>query len=433
MGHRSPDTSTTSVPPNVESGGWSGLKQLVEEGERTELLLFLYGQLRVLEMIAQSAPLAAVLEELTRVLEGQIDGMASILLLSEDRTRLFYGAGPSLPEPYRRAIDGTAIVPSADSCGTAALLGRPVIVTDVSRDPLWVKYKDAALEVGIKACWSTPIVSVRGDVLGTFAMFHRHSFTLSSTDRRLIDLASNLARIAIERDTAERDRERLWDATRLAARYRTILQATREVVWEWELESGVIHWNGGLTTFGYEASDAEGTLDWWITRIHPEEAERVRHGIELAIDSGKPLWEEEYRFLRRNGTYAHLFARGLIVRDETGKAVRILGSLQDITRRKRHEMEAAQLAQRFQSASIAAAVGTWRLDVKTEFFLADANLNRLLGNEQKETVQRLSDVIRVIHPEDRGRVAQALDESITTRRPFECDHRVVRADGEVRW
>ena len=288
-------------------------------------------------MIAQPASLPDVLQELTRILEEQVDGMASILLLSEDRKHLRHGAGPSLPERYRRAIDGSSVGPRAASCGTAAFLRRPVIVTDIARDPLWANDRTVALEAGIRACWSTPILSGRGDVLGTFAMYHRQPFTPSSMDRSLIELASNLARIAIERDAAERDRERLWAAKRFADRYRMVLQATGDVVWEWDLEIGVIHWNGGLATFGYDAQEAEGTLDWWIERIHPDEAERVRHSVELAVDSGKPLWEEEYRFRRKNGTYADLVARGLIVRDETGKAVRILGSLQDITRRKQRD------------------------------------------------------------------------------------------------
>ena len=72
------------------------------------------------------------------MLEEQVDGMAcSVLLLSEDRKHLRHGAAPSLPDSYRRAIDGAAIGPRAGSCGTAAFLKRPVIVTDIARDPLW--------------------------------------------------------------------------------------------------------------------------------------------------------------------------------------------------------------------------------------------------------------------------------------------------------
>src|SRR5215468_11388444 len=207
----------TSTP--VERSASSSLAALIEEGDRTALARLFEGQSRVLEMIAKSIPLAAVLEELTRVLEEQVEGMAcSVLLLSADGKHLRHGAAPSLPEGYIRAIDGAEIGPRAGSCGTAAFLGRPVIVTDIARDPLWTDYKDVALEAGLKACWSTPILSTRGDVLGTFAMYHRHPFAPSSMHLGLADLATNLARIAIEQDVAARDRERLWDAKRFADR-----------------------------------------------------------------------------------------------------------------------------------------------------------------------------------------------------------------------
>jgi len=113
--------------------------------------------------------------------------------------------------------------------------------------------------------------------------------------------------------------------------------------------------------------------------------------------------------------------------------VRILASLQDITRRKRQEQEAKALAERLQSATVAAAVGTWRLDVKTQFFLADASLNRLAGGKEEETVRRFSETMRVVHPEDRARVAQGLDEAIATGQPFESDLRVALPGGEIRW
>src|SRR5262249_53386580 len=309
----------TERPRPVGRVAWSGLECLLadkeDESGRAKLLLFLEGQSRVLEMIARSEPLPSVLEELTRVLEAQVEGMAcSVLLMSEDRKRLLHGAAPNLPDSYKRAIDGMRIGPRAGSCGTAAFLKRPVIVTDIERDPLWTDYKALALAVGLKACWSTPILSSRNEVLGTFAMYHRQTFAPSGRHLGLIDLATNLARIAIERDAAERDRERFWDAKRFADRYRMLLQATKEAVWEWDLQNDAVYWNGGFATFGYEAQDVDGTLDWWNTHLHPDEVERIRLHITLAIDSGNPLWEEECRFRRKNGTYADVLASGLIVR-----------------------------------------------------------------------------------------------------------------------
>jgi PAS domain S-box-containing protein len=430
-------SSSEKVPEHVPLAGlaaWSGFKGLVEQEEPAKLLRFLEGQSHVLEMIARSVPLPAVLEELTRVLEEEVERMvASVLLLSEDRKRLILGVAPRLPEPFRKALDGSPIGPSAGSCGAAAFLVRSVIVNEIASDPVWSDNRQVALDAGLRASWSTPILSGCGEVLGTIGMYHWEPFAPSALHFALIDLATHLARIAIERDQAERHRERLWDAKRFADRYRMVLEATRDVIWEWDLENGEIHWNHGLTAFGYEPKDIERTAQWWTERIHDEDVERVRRSVQLAIDSGNTLWEDEYRFRRKSGPYDYLFARALIVRDDAGKAVRIVGSLQNITGRKRHEQEAKDFAERLQSATVAASVGTWRLDVKTQFVLADASLSRLLGAKEEETVRRFSDTMRIIHPEDRARVAQALDESIAIGRPYESDHRVVLPSGEIRW
>lgn len=99
--------------------------------------------------------------------------LTSVLLLSEDGKRLNHGAAPSLPVPYREAIDGLEIGPSAGSCGTAASLGRPVYVTDIATDPLWAPYRDLALPHGLRSCWSTPIRHHDGSVMGTFAIYNR--------------------------------------------------------------------------------------------------------------------------------------------------------------------------------------------------------------------------------------------------------------------
>lgn len=100
--------------------------------------------------------------------------LTSILILSADGKRLTHGAAPSLPISYREAIDGSEIGPSAGSCGTAAYRGRPVYVTDIATDQLWAEYRDLALPHGLRACWSTPIRDAGGQVLGTFAIYHRN-------------------------------------------------------------------------------------------------------------------------------------------------------------------------------------------------------------------------------------------------------------------
>ena len=112
----------------------------------------------------------------------------TILLLSGDRTHLRCGAAPSVPEPLKRAIDWLPVSARAGPCSGAAFLGQPVIVSDIAQELLWVDYKDLALELGFKACWSTPILSSEGEVLGTFATYHRQRLSPSSMHLTLIEL-----------------------------------------------------------------------------------------------------------------------------------------------------------------------------------------------------------------------------------------------------
>ena len=81
------------------------------------------------------------------------------------------GAAPSLPDSYAKAIDGVRIGPKAGSCGTAAYRRKAVVVADIMTDPLWEDYRDLAAAHGLRSCWSTPILSHQGAVLGTFAMY----------------------------------------------------------------------------------------------------------------------------------------------------------------------------------------------------------------------------------------------------------------------
>src|SRR5262245_32411907 len=212
------------------------LEILLNEGERSTLARLLEGQSRVLETIAAGKPLPSVLAELARVIEEQLEDTAcSILLLSANRSELRHVAAPSLPERYNRAIGGSTLGPRADPSVRAAFLQEPVIVSDIERDPLWPDHKELLLEAGFKACWASPITSRHGEALGAFGIYHRRPMTATSMHLGLVDLATNLVRIAVERDIAERDRERVRDARRFADRYRMVLGTIGQVVYERDL------------------------------------------------------------------------------------------------------------------------------------------------------------------------------------------------------
>ena len=167
---------------------------------------FRAGQSRVLEMIARGATLGDVLASLVTLIEAQSDDMlCSVVELSEDGKHIRHGAAPSLPEVYVQAVNGAPIGPKNGSCGTAMYLGKQVIVTDMLTDPLWEDYVELAKLSGLRACWSTPILSGAGKVIGSFAMYYRQPKTPSGTEARLTEVATHIAGIAIEHQRAENE------------------------------------------------------------------------------------------------------------------------------------------------------------------------------------------------------------------------------------
>jgi GAF domain-containing protein len=160
---------------------------------------FLAQQEEVRQMIATNVPLIDILSKLVLMIEAQTpDMVASILLLSEDGNHVRHAVAPSLPESYLKAIDGSPIGPKHGSCGTAMFRGTPVWVSDILTDPLWDDYREYGIAIGMRACWSTPIMSSKGKVLGSFAMYYREPRSPDGEEQHLTAVATKLAAEAIE-------------------------------------------------------------------------------------------------------------------------------------------------------------------------------------------------------------------------------------------
>jgi PAS domain S-box-containing protein len=198
------DVEVTAIPIIYERAPASQviIRDITERKQGEALLA---GEKRLLEMIATGVELKEILNALCLIIEEQRSGtLASVLLLSADGTHLDVVAGPSLPKEWTQQMEKLPIGPCAGSCGTAAYRGSPVIVSDISTDPLWnvPEHRASALKHGLQASWSSPVLSSKGKVLGTFCMYYRQTRSPSSQDFEQIELATHLVRIAIERDRA---------------------------------------------------------------------------------------------------------------------------------------------------------------------------------------------------------------------------------------
>ncbi len=276
-----------------------------------QLEAFYRGEYAILARIVNRAPLSESLESIVRLIEefGQ-DMTCTILLVDETGTRVRNGAAPSMDPEYLHALEGQPIGPNAGSCGAAAFLKRPVIVEDIATHPNWADYRDIALRFGVRACWSTPIIS-DDKVLGTFAMYYREPRGPSDDDRRLVDEATQLAAMAIIHDSTTRAlREREERATSMAnalrkseERLRAVIEHTPNVAIQWYDDHGRITFcnRASLQMYGWNASAVIGKTLREIGFFSPAEDERFAHTRELAA-SGQPTPPTEYTYRRGDGS-----------------------------------------------------------------------------------------------------------------------------------
>ena len=238
---------------------------------------FRAGQSRVLEMIAADASLADVLTSLVLLMEDQAEGLrCSILLLNRDGKRVRHGAAPNLPEAYVKAVNGAPIGPRNGSCGTAMYRRRPVVVTDVMTDPLWADYRDLAEICGLCACWSTPILSAQGDVLGSFAMYREENRGPLPEETRLTQIATPYCRHchrAPRQQEILREREaRINLAAESADLAFWILYPEQNTAWMSEK---------GRVIYGFD-SNLPLTCDLLLSRVHPDERADVKAAYDRA-------------------------------------------------------------------------------------------------------------------------------------------------------
>lgn len=160
----------------------------------------LESQRRVLERIASGAPLEEILETLVLLVEEQAGGMrCAVLLADAGQERLRFAAAPHVPKDFKQSIEPfLRIAPGMAPCGTAAYLRQPVYTRDTATDPLWENRRDIAERSGLRAIWSTPILADDNRVLGTFAMAYGEPRLPAEEHIQLIDMATQMARVAIE-------------------------------------------------------------------------------------------------------------------------------------------------------------------------------------------------------------------------------------------
>ena len=294
---------------------------------------FRAGQSGVLEMIAADAPLTDVLTSLVLLMEGQAEGLrCSILLLNRDGKHVRHGAAPNLPEAYVKAVDGAPIGPRNGSCGTAMYTRRPVVVTDVMTDPLWTDYRELAQICGLRACWSTPILSWHGEVLGSFAMYRQETRGPQPEEMRLTEIATHIAGIAIDR---QRQQEILRERD---ARINLAAESADLAFWVLYPEQGSAWMSDkGRRIYGFD-SNLPLTCELILSRIHPDERAAVKAEYNRAC-SLHGAFESEHRLLLPYGKIRWVIMRGRCLQDEHGNLLETIGVTLDVSAQKQAALQ----------------------------------------------------------------------------------------------
>ena len=157
----------------------------------------------ILEMIALGRPASDIYDAIALMYESRHPGMrCSMLELSGNK--LLHGGAPSLPKEYCEAVHGLENGPSVGSCGTSTFTGQRVLVENIETDPKWEKIKHFALPHGMRCCWSEPIKSSSGKVLGAFGMYYNHPALPNEKELKDLISAARLTGIVMERDQAQK-------------------------------------------------------------------------------------------------------------------------------------------------------------------------------------------------------------------------------------
>jgi len=386
-------------------------------------------QRRVLERIANGAPLREILETLVRLVEEQAHGMrCAVLLVDTRQQRLRFAAAPSIPEDYKAGIDPfLRIAPEMGSCGTAAFLREPVYTQDTATDPLWKDCRDVAVRNGLRAIWSTPILSDDNAVLGTFAMYYGEPRLPSPEHIQLIDMATQMARVAIEAKGKEEEIQAL--SQQKEDHLRLVIGTIPTMAWS-ILPDGAVDFVN-QRWLDYTGFSLEKALEEVNRTVHPEDLPSVMEKWLVDMAAGEPC-EYELRLRRADGEYRWFLIRTVPLRDERGNIVKWYGTATDIEDRKRAEDALRESEEKFrQLAENAREVFWMTTPAMDELLYVSPAYANIWGRSLESLRRQPRSFMDAIHPEDRERAVAVL--AAQRVQGFELEYRVVRPDGSVRW
>ncbi|EGJ29579.1 MULTISPECIES: PAS domain S-box protein [Moorena] len=352
----------------------------ITDSQRVKALLA--GQNRILEMITQWEKLPDVLDRLARLIEEQLPKIrCAFLLVDKNGVNLRHTAAPSLPESYIQAIDGMVIAPYMGCCGTAAYWRESVMVKDIATHPLCGSIRDLALSHNLRACWSIPILSTQGTVLGTFSTYYTEPHTPNPEEQELADKATQLARIAIERSVAQED----------VLRTNAMLKAQQEAAIDGIL---VVDENFRVVSYNHRFSDLWQTPEQLfetndIQELLKQVSSQLKHPEEFLAQvdylQAHPKTTNYDELLIKDGRIFDFYSAPVLT--SGGDYYGRIFCNRDITERKLSEAKLRQAEQKYRKLVESAGDAILMADAETGIILeANQMAEQMLGRRRAEII-----------------------------------------------
>ncbi|MFP5042704.1 PAS domain S-box protein [Parasediminibacterium sp. JCM 36343] len=306
---------------------------------------------------------------------------------------------PDIPADYLQLIEGTPIGINQGSCGTSAYLKERVIVDDIENNILWDKYKNLALRFGFKACWSIPLLDKGKSAFATFSTYFKTTRIPTGPEMNSFERIGDLLTTIIINKKAEQE------ILLSKERYDIVAKATNDAIWDCDLKTRSVIWNNGISSiFGYNPSEVAYTTEWALRHIHIEDRRRVIDKITFQLQQKENTFSDEFRCLCADGSYKYVQNKAFVMNDpKTGKAIRIIGALQDVTIQKQTELKLLELNEALKLRADQLAVSNTELE----------RFAYVASHDLQEPLRTITSFLQLFKKKYAGKIDETADNYIT--------------------